>query len=143
MKKIFLFVFLITFQSLFAQINNQLNFENTSSPSYLYRVVNTTPSMISTGDFTLEMWIFVPQNTPIQSDFVDINSFDNNNNVTSSLSLGKNGSELHISFSYNNSSHIANSSAILVKGWNHIALIKSGNNIKLATNGTIEQMLTI
>lgn len=143
MKKILLFVFLITFQSLFAQINNQLNFENTISPSYLYRVVNTTPSMISTGDFTLEMWIFVPQNTPNQSDFVDINSFDNNNNVTSSLSLGKNGSELHISFSYNNSSHIANSSAILVKGWNHIALIKTGNNIKLATNGTIEQMLTI
>jgi len=55
MKKILLFVFLITFQSLFAQINNQLNFENTSSPSYLYRVVNTTPSMISTGNLTLEM----------------------------------------------------------------------------------------
>ncbi len=134
-KLLYIFMFICPLL-MYSQTQNQLSFYELDSPSYLYLLNNNNNnSLFTSKNFTIEMWVDIPMNAVNISDIFDINSIDNNS-ITSTLSLGKNGDEIHFAYNNANINKTYNSDNVLLNGWNHIALISNNFNIQIVINGT-------
>lgn len=142
--KFFIYIFIFfTSLLLYSQNQKQLSYNSDNKNGYLYRVNNTAPSLFPNSSFTVEAWVYIPSNATSVSDIFDINGIDVNGSINSTISLGKNGDEIHFSYSYDATSNSTNTPQVLSNGWNHIALVSNNFNFSVIVNGTNYNLINL
>lgn len=126
---------IVTDISLFKYGNASINFDGVSGTWMV--VPGSSNVWMGTGDFTIETWIYPTLITGVNRGIFGINSLANISNGFI-MAINATNNKLGIRIAGSSWGALESTSSISLNTWTHVAMVRTGGNVKVYINGVQE-----